>query len=196
MNLRRWISVSAVTVLTGACTQSGPGLTVAQPTSTSTPAAQVAGQGGGGQSSATMQFGQVDVGSQTPPGSTHDQSAHAKDNVVPGTVVIKAGGTVTFNIPASVHQIAIYKPGTGPDDINTSIRTTLKAFAGCVAPPGTVDAPLVINDSTNRFTTIPVPCLTPTQKTQRFDRPGKYLVICAFAPHFDSGMYGWVDVKD
>jgi len=196
MNIRRWISVGAVILLGAACTQSGPGPTLAQPTSNISPSAQVTGQGGGGQSAATMQFGQVDVGSQTPPGSTHDQSAHAKDNVVPGTVVIKAGGTVTFTIPAGVHQIAIYKPGTGPDDINTSIRTTLKVFAGCNAPVPTVNAPLVINDSTNRFATIPVPCLTPTQKTQRFDTPGKYLVICAFLPHFESSMYSWVDVKE
>ena len=196
MNIRPWISVGAVILLGAACTQSGAELTLAQPTSNITSAAQVAGQGGGDRSSATMQFGQVDVGSQTPPGSTHDQSAHAKDNVVPGTVVIKAGGTVTFKIPAGVHQIAIYKPGTGPDDINTSIRTTLKVFAGCNAPVPTVNAPLVINDSTNRYATIPVPCLADTQKTQRFDTPGKYLVICAFFPHFSVGMYGWVDVKE
>jgi len=195
MNIRRWISISAVIALGASCTQSSPGMSTVQPTSTITSAAQVTGQGGGGASSATMQFGQVDVGSQQPPGSTHDQSAHAKDNIVPGTVVIKAGGTVTFNLPASVHQIAIYKPGTKPADIDTSIVTTLKTFAGCTQPFLPVNAPLVINDPTDRFATIPVPSLTPTQKTQRFNTPGKYLVICAFLPHFEDGMYGWVDVK-
>ena len=196
MNIRRWISVVAIPILVTACTQSASGPSLAQPTSSISSSAQVSGQGGGGALSATMQFGQVDVGSQQPPGSTHDQSAHAKDNVVPGTVVIKAGGTVTFNLPASVHQIAIYKPGTEPADINTSIVTTLKVFAGCTQSVLPVNAPLVINDSTNRYATIPVPCLTPTTKTQKFDTPGKYLVICAFLPHFESGMYGWVDVKE
>ena len=29
-----------------------------------------------------------------------------------------------------------------------------------------------------------------------FDTPGRYLVLCNFAPHFaEFGMYGWVDVK-
>ena len=196
MNVRRLIGLSALIALGASCTQSSPGMSTVQPTSTITSTAQVAGQGGGGALAATMQFGQVDVGSQQPPGSTHDQSAHAKDNIVPGTVVIKAGGTVTFNVPPGVHQIAIYKPGTGPDDINTSIVTTLKLFAGCNQPPPVpVNAPLVINDSTNRFATIPVSCLTPATKTQRFTTPGKYLVICAFLPHFQAGMYGWVDVK-
>ena len=90
-----------------------------------------------------MQFGKVDVGSQTPPGSTHDASAHAKDDVVPRTVVIDEDGTVTFNLPPNVHQIAIYKPGTQPDDIDTTIVTTLAASAGCAGNP-IVNAPLVM----------------------------------------------------
>ena len=61
--------------------------------------------------SATIEFGQPRVGSPFPPPSGHDQSAHAKDNLVPRTVVIKTGGSVTFEVPALVHQIAIYKPG-------------------------------------------------------------------------------------
>jgi hypothetical protein len=28
-----------------------------------------------------------------------------------------------------------------------------------------------------------------------FDEPGRYLVICAVLPHFNVGMYGWVEVK-
>src|SRR5215510_388465 len=92
--------------------------------------ASVTGQGGSG-NNAVMQFGQVDVGSPAPPGSDHDQSAHAKDNIVPRTVVITVGGTVTFNVAAAVHQVRIYKPGTDDEDINTSNLTTLSAFAGC-----------------------------------------------------------------
>ena len=68
---------------------------------------------------ATMQFGQPNVGSDYPPVPPHDQSAHAKDNIVPRTVVIDKGGTVTFNT-FGVHQVAIYAPGTEPDDIDTS----------------------------------------------------------------------------
>lgn len=29
-----------------------------------------------------------------------------------------------------------------------------------------------------------------------FDEPGRYLILCNFAPHFaEFGMYGWVNVK-
>jgi plastocyanin len=144
---------------------------------------------------AVVQFGQANVGSPFPPGSGHDGSAHAADNVVPRTVVIRQGGTVTFNVPAAVHQIRIYKPGTDDEDIDTSKLTTLAAFAGCAGNP-VVNAPLVINDPTNLEAAIPVPCFTPTTKTHTFTAPGKYLVICAFLPHFEVGMYGWVEVKE
>jgi plastocyanin len=150
---------------------------------------------------AVMQFGQVNVGSPFPPGSEHDQSAHAVDNIVPRTVVIKVNGTVTFNLPASVHQINIYKPGTQPEDVDTSInnRTTLAAHAGCGAPlpPALTGAPIVIGSGGANFeAAIPVPCLTPATREYTFTQPGKYLVICAFLPHFEVGMYAWVEVKE
>jgi plastocyanin len=154
-----------------------------------------AGQGGSGRATAVVQFGKADVGSPFPPDSGHDQSGHAKDDLVPRTVVISEGGTVTFNVPPGVHQIAIYEPGTDPGDINTSIRTTLAAAAGCAGPP-VVNAPLVINDPDGRVATLAVPCFQPTQVSFTFPTAGKYLVICSFVPHFEVGMYGWVDVKE
>ena len=160
---------------------------------------QVSGQGPGNTPlAAVMQFGQANVGSGFPPGSQHDQSAHAVDNLVPRTVVIGVGGTVTFNLPAAVHQIRIYKPGTEPEDVDTTVTTSLAAFAGCGAPipPAVTGAPLVIADGTNLEAAIPVPCLTPTQKSHTFTAPGRYLVICAFLPHFEVGMYGWVEVRE
>ena len=135
---------------------------------------------------ATMQFGQSDVGSPFPPSADHDQSAHAKDNVVPRTVVIDRGGTVTFNVPAGVHQIAIYGPGTEPENINTAVLSPL-----C---PGTT--PRVINDATNRVALITHACGSSWQAQYSFDTPGRYLVICAFLTHFQVGMYGWVEVRD
>ena len=148
-----------------------------------------------------MQFGQANVGSPFPPTSEHDQSAHAVDNIVPRTVVIKVNGTVTFNLPASVHQINIYKPGTQPEDVDVSManRTTLAARAGCGAPlpPALVNAPIVIHTGGANFeAAIAVPCLTPTTREYTFTQPGKYLVICAFLPHFEVGMYAWVEVKE
>jgi plastocyanin len=148
-----------------------------------------------------MQFGQANVGSPFQPGSEHDQSAHAVDNIVPRTVVIAVNGTVTFNLPRSVHQINIYKPGTQPEDVDVSIgnRTTLASHAGCGAglPAPLVNAPIIIGSGGANFeAAIPVPCLEATQRSYTFTQPGRYLVICAFLPHFQVGMYAWVEVKE
>jgi hypothetical protein len=147
-----------------------------------------------------MQFGQANVGSPFPPGSGHDQSAHAADNIVPRTVVIKVNGTVTLNVPPAVHQINIYRPGTQLEDVDVSMnnRTTLAARAGCGAPlpPELVNAPIVLSTAGAIEAAIPVPCLTPTTTQYTFTQPGKYLVICAFLPHFEVGMYAWVYVKE
>ena len=159
----------------------------------------VSGQGGGKSPlAAVMQFGQANVGSDFPPTSGHDHSGNAVDNIVPRTVVIAVNGTVTFNVPPGVHQINIYKPGTQPEDVDVSMgnRTTLAAHAGC-GPPAPAGAPLVIGDAGDNFlAAIPVPCFTPTEATYTFTQPGKYLVICAFLPHFEGGMYAWVEVKE
>ena len=146
----------------------------------------LAAQAGSPPLAATMRFGQSDVGSPFPPAADHDESAHAKDNVVPRTVVIDRGGTVTFQVPAGVHQIAIYEPGTEPEDINTAALVPL-----C---PGTT--PRVIDDATHRVAVITHACASSWQAQYTFDRPGRYLVICAFLTHFQVGMYGWVEVRD
>jgi plastocyanin len=161
----------------------------------------VSGQGNGNSPlTAVMQFGQGNVGSPFQPGP-HDQSAHAVDNIVPRTVVIAVNGTVTFNLPASIHQINIYKPGTQPEDVDVSFsnRTNLADHAECGSPlpDALTGAPLIIGDNGDNFeAAIPVPCLAPTQKTYTFRAPGRYLVICAFLPHFEVGMYAWVEVKE
>lgn len=190
------VAVSAIAVA-AACSQYGsPG---PSPTRTDGSVDRVSGQGTGQTPlTAVMQFGQANVGSPFPPTSGHDGSAHAVDNVVPRTVVIGVGGTVTFNVPPAVHQIGIYDDGTQPTDIDTSVLTSLSAFAGCGAPlpPPVTTGPLVIADATNRVAAYPVPCLTPTQVTHTFDTPGRYLVVCLFVPHFGVGMWGWVEVRE
>lgn len=141
--------------------------------------------------SATMNFGIDVVGSPFPPVPEHDASAHAKDNIVPRTVVIDRGGTVTFKMgPAPVHAVAIYNPGTEPEDINTSI----------LAPPPPPPCPPVplINDPNNRLAVLSTPLCNggDPAPTFTFTNPGRYFVICRFLPHFDVQMYGWVIVRD
>jgi plastocyanin len=135
----------------------------------------------GPDSSATVQFGNPDVGSPFPPPTfQHDASSHARDNLIPRTVVISAGGTVTFNI-VGFHQPAIYAAGTTPGDI------TVPAF-----PPN-----LFINDSNGRLALGPLNVPPATSSFQyTFATPGRYLVICNVTPHFAiDGMYGWVIVQ-
>jgi plastocyanin len=134
--------------------------------------------------SATVRFGN-DVGSPYPP-PEHDASGNAKDNLVPRTVTIAAGGAVTYEIAGAQvsgpHQPAVYAAGTEPEDI---------ALLG----PGPW-----VNDPDGRVALGPpnfAPAtLTWTTPAGTFATPGKYLVLCNFLPHFAfANMYGWVIVK-
>jgi plastocyanin len=124
-------------------------------------------------SSATMQYGQDRGSGCNPPDCFDDQSFHADDRIIPGAVSIAAGGTVFFDVQG-FHQVAIYAPGTKPKDIT---------------PAG-----FFVDDPTNRIND-PLP--PPTQSVSfTFDQPGKYLVICNVAPHFEEAqMWGWVQVN-
>jgi plastocyanin len=126
----------------------------------------------GPSSSAVMVFGNPDAGTPYPPQS-HDQSLHGKDRVIPGTVVISAGGTVTFKVHPG-HRVAVYDDGTRPEDI--------------IVTPASF-----VLDPTNRLWLQPT--AGPTF-SYTFTEPGRYLVICAARRHFVvANMYGWVIVR-
>lgn len=139
---------------------------------------------------AVMNFGNKDVGSPFPPPSGHDSSYHAKDKIRPGTVVIAAGGQVTFEVGA-VHQVAIYEAGTTPDDIEVS-PATLETSPGPAFIPD-----FVINNPDGRIFLGPALSFFSGHQTSfTFSTPGRYLVICTVTPHFvDARMYAWVIVK-
>lgn len=152
--------------------------------------------GNGIPGNATVRFGEADVGSPFPPVPGHDASYHAKDKVYPRTVVIRAGGSVTFEM-AVFHQVAIYDRGIGADDIDVS--ATVDLTAPPPAPPGTVIIPdFIVDDAAGRlalsdFSFAP---LTWTSPPGTFDEPGTYFVICTVVPHFvDANMYARVIVK-
>ena len=138
--------------------------------------------------SATVQFGREDVGCNKPGGHPCD---HAGNRMVPGAVVIAAGGTVHFDM-TSFHRIAIYEPGIGPKDIDVDMTVDL------TSPIPFPD--IVIDDPTGRVTvsspdpSVLFPFSTTFEPT--FTEPGRYLIICTTLPHFvDDNMYGWVIVK-
>ena len=95
--------VLPVLLLTLACTQQMP----AGPSSAAAGGGSEAKGGNSSPLAASVQFGQPNVGSPFPPGEAHDHSFNAKDNLVPRTVVIDVGGTVTYQT-FGVHQVAIY----------------------------------------------------------------------------------------
>jgi plastocyanin len=145
-------------------------------------------------SSASMEFGEVthDVGSPFPPPSGHDQSGHAYDKVRPRTVVIAAGGSVTFDI-GPFHQVSIYQAGTEPDDISIAFESLTSPFP---IPGFLIVSPAGRIASNNLTTSLSFGTSTWTSPAGTFDTPGKYLVLCRVAPHFlGANMYGWVIVK-
>jgi len=135
-----------------------------------------------------VRFGNPDAGSPFPPNPPHDSSGNAKDNLIPRTVVISAGGSVTFEMPAR-HKPAVYRDGTVPTSINI---TPAPPAPGC-PPIATVNDP---NGRLFHTTNCPaVGSLVPTPPGT-FATPGRYLVICELRPHFvDNDMYGWVIVQ-
>ena len=170
-----------VLVLAAACAQPG-----------STPSGPTAVGGSSAVSSplsATVRFGNDTVGSKFPTPTGHDQSGHARDNLIPRTVVIDQGGTVTFEMGGRVHQVGIYDDGTTPEQVS---RAGAAPKAGC--PP----APYITGVGDPNLVTIlgqPICAGGAATVSYTFQTPGRYLVICTFIPHLDLAMYGWVEVR-
>jgi plastocyanin len=188
MNMSSRYAVLAAVVLAAGCSQSP-----SRPSDAggAAAAADQDARGGGLPLSATVAFGRPDTGSPFPPPQGHDQSSHAKDNLVPRTVVIAKGGTVTFDLSGAgraVHQVMVFPDGTEPGDVDI---TALRPSTTPPCPP----VPLIADP--DGIVLAPQPCAGgTTSPSHTFDQPGRYLVICAFLPHFaDFQMYGWVIVK-
>jgi plastocyanin len=139
---------------------------------------------------ATVQFGLApgDVGTDFFPGS-HDRSFHAYDNVRPQTVVIAAGGSVTFEISPAIHQVGIYGPGIRPEDIDVTEVEPVPVLPFLTRI--TDDDGLVVRGPDQQFAGFEW-----TTPPGTFDEPGIYIVICTTVVHFvGSNMYGWVIVQ-
>ncbi len=106
--------------------------------------------------------------------------------LLPQTATIKAGGAVNF-IVAGFHQIAVYAPGTKPDDIDPS---TLIPIPGAPPEVGLIDDP---NNRVFRGIS-PLTIGQDRVEVVHFGKRGRYLVICTVSVHFADGMYGWVRV--
>jgi plastocyanin len=187
MQALRLSMIVASVCVTVACTQQSPSGPTASPSGGAASTQDIAD---GPPLSATIAFGQPDTGSSFPPPSGHDQSSHATDSLVPRTVVIARGGTVTFDLSGpgrAIHQVAVYPDGTQAADVDTT--TLAPPPAGCPPVPLIADPDGVV--------LAPPPCAGgSTSPNYTFSEPGRYLVICTLLPHFvDAQMYGWVIVK-
>ncbi len=139
----------------------------------------------GRDTTATVRFGNDDVGSSFPPITEHDESGNAKFNLIPRTVTIAEGGRVTYDILVrfGIHQAAVYEAGTIPDDIDIQ-----GPFPFINDPVGRLAMGPAVNAATGTGTW--------TTPADAFDEAGRYLVLCNFTPHFaEFDMYGWVNVK-
>jgi hypothetical protein len=112
--------------------------------------------------------------------------------LIPYDATIKAGGSVNFLI-AGFHHIAVYEPGVTLAHINTSL--TVPVTNPPPTPPGVLFPPL-IDDPGGRVYRGLDPSLFPQDRVEvvSFRTPGRYLVICAFLPHFLDDMHGFVKV--
>jgi plastocyanin len=123
----------------------------------------------------TVEFGRTEQGTGClPPDCFDDASFHAVDKIVPGGLAIQAGTEVNFDV-TGFHAVSIYGPGKTPRDVEVDPS----AFPFVNDPDGRIAAGFPTVDFSHTFAS-----------------PGKYLVICEVAPHFeDSNMWIWVNVK-
>jgi plastocyanin len=114
-------------------------------------------------------------------------------HVLPQTIRIKAGGVVNF-VVAGFHQIFVYEPGIGLNNINLAVPGARAPFIddaantyyrGIDPAGGPLMTPATISPSNaiNRVESVV------------FTEPGTYLVICNVRTHFRDGMYAWVVVS-
>ena len=106
----------------------------------------------------------------------------ANHHVLPKTIRIKAGGVVNFAV-AGFHQIFVYNPGKGPEDVVPNVTPTAlfiddliglyyRGILPAGGPPPGIPATTSPSNAVNRIESV------------SFATPGTYLVICNVAPIF------------
>jgi len=138
---------------------------------------------------ATVSFGAWPSGGDAPLDRLVTPNAPVAPNVhqlIPYVATVKAGGTVNFQV-AGAHLIAVYS-GVKFEDIDATLLSPLPG-----APPG---FPPYVNDPAGRVYLGLNLFGAPQDRVEvvQFPNRGKFLVICAFLPHFNDGMHGWVKV--
>jgi plastocyanin len=113
----------------------------------------------------------------------------ANHHVLPGMIHVQVGGVVNFNV-AGFHQIYVYNPGKGPEDIvpvpglfmDDKVGLYYEGLRPAGGPPPGIPTTTNPSNASNRLESV------------SFSKPGKYLVLCNVAPHFADGMWAWIHV--
>ena len=140
--------------------------------------------------------------------------------VLPKKIKVNQDGVVHFLV-AGFHQVAVYKPGTTPEDVRAFIGKSTDLFiydqkslqvdpkdlpnnlfyaginpgGGPLATPGTI---VPFSNSQNRVESVGFPDsegVGTNGVASLKAEPGVYLVICTVRTHFLDGMYAFVKVK-
>jgi hypothetical protein len=178
----------------------------------------LAGAVGQGQvADATIDFGAP----QPQPGAPGSPVNHV---VVPNEVAIEKGGTVTFNVNGGGHGIAIYPVAKRTTRADIEEDLCQGGPTVCNGPAGTANLQYLITDSKghliinsgvnppdNRVNYAPGQVMSAgagqflvgstttavgTQVRVRFEKPGRFLVICMNRGHaLNDWMFGFVDVS-
>lgn len=127
--------------------------------------------------------------------------------VLPFETEIDAGGSVSFQI-SGVHQVLIYGPDVEFDELKADwiAANSPVIVLGGPLPPLVDYATGRVYRGLNPFALqylplAPAPPDTPNNmvvdriEAVNFKTPGRYLVVCGIVPHFNGGMYGYVNVK-
>jgi plastocyanin len=122
----------------------------------------------------TVVFGRTEQGTGCVFPCEDDASFHAVDKIVPGGLAIQSGTQVNFEV-TGFHAVSIYSPGKTPRDVDVDPA----AFPFVNDPAGRIAAGPLLTDFSYTFAA-----------------PGKYLVICEVAPHFEeANMWMWINVQ-
>jgi plastocyanin len=146
----------------------------------------------------------------------------ANHHVLPGVIKVEVGDVVNF-VVSGLHVIRVFDKGVRLNDVKRAIPVECQTnpaggapFPDTCAPvlaPGPVPVLLAAADGTsslglplyysglNSLSPPPVPPFAPISVDQNrteavsFSKPGRFLVICGVLPHFNDGMYAWIEVE-
>ena len=127
------------------------------------------------------------------------------DAMLPNNIKVNLDGVVHFLV-AGFHQPVVYKPGTKPEDIivpatGTFINdATNRFYLGINPAGGPLNTPATIDSSNarNRVESVGFPAtegIVGGMVVSARAEPGIYLVICNVRQHFQTGMFGFVEIK-